>query len=191
MRLRSRHPPYYQGITPQPNLEIAMLRDNIELYTDGACKGNPGNGGWGVLIKYPDKDYIQLYGGEWDTTNNRMELLAAIKGMESIADTLEEYSTTKDVTLTIYTDSKYLKDGISFWIRKWAKNNWRTASGQVKNKDLWKQILNLQSKFYRVDFYWVKGHSLSLENDQADSLANKGYQSLFTPPLLPPNQLAA
>ncbi|MEQ3693132.1 MAG: ribonuclease HI [Alcanivorax sp.] len=136
----------------------------VELYTDGACKGNPGPGGWGALLRY-GKNEKELFGGEKDTTNNRMELMAAIEGLKAL-------SRACDVSLT--TDSQYVKQGINSWMAGWKKNGWRTASKQpVKNKDLW-QALDKECQRHNVEWHWVKGHAGHEGNERADMLANRG-----------------
>ena len=140
----------------------------IEVFTDGACRGNPGPGGWGVLLRI-DGEEITLFGGDLNTTNNRMELKAAIKALEYFDD---------KVSLSISTDSNYVKDGITKWLLNWKKNNWVTASKKpVKNKDLWKQLDTLNS-LNDVSWKWVKGHAGHRENEIADMLANKGIDEL-------------
>ena len=140
----------------------------IEVFTDGACRGNPGHGGWGVLLRI-DGEEITLFGGEINTTNNRMELKAAIKALEYFDD---------KVSLSISTDSTYVKDGITKWLLNWKKNNWITASKKpVKNKDLWEKLDTLNS-LNDVSWKWVKGHSGHRENEIADMLANKGIDEL-------------
>lgn len=136
----------------------------VELYTDGACKGNPGPGGWGALLRY-GKNEKELYGGEKETTNNRMELTAAIEGLKALSRGCE-------VSLT--TDSQYVKQGINSWLAGWKKNGWRTASKQpVKNKDLW-QALDLECQRHQIEWHWVKGHAGHEGNERADVLANLG-----------------
>ena len=139
----------------------------INIYTDGACSGNPGIGGWGVVILV-NKQEILLNGGDQFTTNNKMELIAAIKA-------LEYFETKKD--LTIYTDSKYVKDGIESWIINWKKNGWKTSTKKiVKNRELWMQLDNLISK-HNVTWKWVKGHSGLEFNEKADELARQYIES--------------
>ena len=136
----------------------------VELYTDGACKGNPGPGGWGALLRY-GKNEKELFGGEKDTTNNRMELMAAIEGLKAL-------SRACDVSLT--TDSQYVKQGINSWMAGWKKNGWRTAYKQpVKNKDLW-QALDKECQRHNIEWHWVKGHAGHEGNERADMLANRG-----------------
>ena len=136
----------------------------ISIYTDGACSGNPGIGGWGVVIINNSNENIFLNGGEKNTTNNRMELKAAINAI--IYFKKKEY-------LEIFTDSKYLKDGIESWIKKWKLNGWKTASkSPVKNKDLWIE-LELLIKKHDIKWNWVKGHSNNKYNEKADLLARK------------------
>ena len=139
----------------------------INIYTDGACSGNPGKGGWGVVILV-NKQEILLNGGGQLTTNNKMELTAAIKA-------LEYFETKKD--LTIYTDSKYVKDGIESWIINWKKNGWKTSTKKiVKNKELWIQLDNLINQ-HNVTWKWVKGHAGFEFNEKADELARKYIES--------------
>ena len=142
--------------------------DEIEIFTDGACRGNPGLGGWGALIRRNGEER-SLWGGERDTTNNRMEMEAAIRGLESIVESSN---------ITITTDSNYLKDGITQWLEGWKNRNWKTASKKpVKNQDLWMRLDEL-SQFHNVNWKWVKGHSGHRENEIADLLANKGIDEL-------------
>ncbi len=136
----------------------------ISIYTDGACSGNPGIGGWGVVILSNVNKPILLNGGEQNTTNNRMELNAAIKAV-SYFDEKQD--------LEIFTDSKYLKDGIESWIQKWKVNNWKTSAKKpVKNRDLWLKLDELISR-HNVKWNWVKGHANNKYNEKADSLARK------------------
>ncbi|MCG8015361.1 MAG: ribonuclease HI [Candidatus Thiodiazotropha sp. 'RUGA'] len=140
----------------------------VELFTDGACKGNPGPGGWGVVLRYGDHEK-HLYGGEAATTNNRMELLAVIKGLQQLK---------RSSRVAVTTDSQYVKNGITQWIHNWKKNGWKTAARKaVKNADLW-QTLDSEVKKHQVDWHWVKGHAGHPGNELADQLANKGIQEL-------------
>lgn len=141
---------------------------DVEVFTDGACRGNPGPGGWGALLRYGDTEK-ELFGGEQDTTNNRMELMAAIQALESL---------NRDCTVQLTTDSVYVKSGITDWIGKWKKNGWKTANRKpVKNVDLW-QRLDLAVQAHNVTWHWVKGHSGHPENERADELANRGIDNL-------------
>jgi|TARA_B110000503_G_scaffold31114_1_gene50260 ribonuclease HI len=143
-----------------------LTKDQIELFTDGACKGNPGPGGWGVLMRFKGQEK-RLFGGEPLTTNNRMELMAAIKGLEAL---------TRPCQVDLTTDSQYVRKGITEWIVNWRKNNWRTAAKKpVKNSDLW-QMLDKAVAAHEVQWHWVKGHSGHVENEIADDLANLGAQ---------------
>ena len=140
----------------------------VIIYTDGACRGNPGPGGWGALIKF-DSMEKEIFGGKNDTTNNQMELLAAIEGLATLK---EPYC------VELFTDSKYVMDGITQWIKNWKKNNWKTAAKKdVKNKELWQKLDHLISKL-QVQWHWVKGHSGDAGNETADLLANKGIDSI-------------
>ncbi len=133
----------------------------VEIFTDGACKGNPGPGGWGALIRMGAREK-EVSGGEPLTTNNRMELLAAIRALEAL---------TKPCRVTLTTDSNYVRDGIMKWIHGWQRNGWRTADRKpVKNADLWQSLL-AASKPHAIDWHWVKGHSGHAENDRVDELA--------------------
>ena len=142
--------------------------ERIKIYTDGACRGNPGKGGWGVFI-INGQESKKIFGGKIETTNNEMELTAAIKGLES-------FNSPKD--LDLYTDSKYVMDGINDWIHNWKRNGWKTANKKpVKRSNLWIELDKLNS-FHDVKWYWVKGHSGDIGNDMADELANQGIDSL-------------
>ena len=142
--------------------------ERIKIYTDGACRGNPGRGGWGVFI-INGQESKKIFGGKIETTNNEMELTAAIKGLES-------FNSPKD--LDLYTDSKYVIDGINDWIHNWKRNGWKTANKKpVKRSNLWIELDKLNS-FHDVKWYWVKGHSGDVGNDMADELANQGIDSL-------------
>ena len=140
----------------------------VNIYTDGACRGNPGIGGWGVYIEYGETTK-ELYGGNELTTNNKMELTAAIKGLEALNTKCQ---------VNLITDSKYVMDGINGWINGWKKNNWKSSQKKdVKNKDLWIQLDKLNS-YHDVKWSWVKGHSGHFQNEKADQLANKGIDTL-------------
>ncbi len=137
---------------------------NIEIYTDGACSGNPGPGGWGVVILGKPEPQ-ELCGGEQQTTNNRMEMTAVVQALELFPDGQE---------LILYTDSSYVKDGITKWILGWKRNGWRTSQRKaVKNQDLW-QAIDQQTIRLKVDWRWVKGHAGNRWNERADELARKG-----------------
>ena len=134
---------------------------SIEIFTDGACSGNPGPGGWGALLRYNGHEK-EMSGGEADTTNNRMEMLAAIVALETLSQPCH---------VNLYTDSTYLKDGITKWIKGWKKNGWRTAAKKpVKNVDLW-QRLDEVIKPHEIEWHWVKGHAGHPENERVDDLA--------------------
>ncbi len=148
------------------------MNDLVRIYTDGACSGNPGPGGWGVLLIFRDAEK-ELTGGEAATTNNRMELLAAIQGLESLK---------RPSKVALYTDSRYVSDGIKTWITNWKKRNWRTADGKaVKNVDLW-QRLDLARDAHDVTFHWVRGHDGHAENERADALARQGMAPYLSGP---------
>jgi len=145
------------------------MSQTVEVYTDGACRGNPGPGGWGVLLRYGNTEK-ELYGGEADTTNNRMELMAAIQALENLK---------RESKVILTTDSQYVRKGITEWIANWKKRGWKTASKQpVKNKDLW-QRLDKAATQHRVEWHWVRGHTGHPENERADELANKGIDELL------------
>ncbi len=142
----------------------------IKIYTDGACVGNPGPGGWAAIVLFENKKK-ELFGGEKLTTNNRMELTAAIKALEYCAREEKKQLFLKNVK--IFTDSVYVKEGITVWVNNWEKNNWKTADKKnVKNVDLWKKLKSL-TKSNRVEWYWIKSHSENPMNDLADELAKK------------------
>lgn len=144
------------------------MTDVVTIYTDGACKGNPGRGGWGALMMYGDKKQ-ELCGGEKETTNNRMEMLAAIKALESL---------NRPCKVALYTDSTYLRKGVLEWMKNWKKNGWKTAAKKpVKNVDLWQRLDEI-IKGHEIDWHWVKGHSGDPGNERADELANKGIESI-------------
>ena len=144
-----------------------MYKEAI-VYTDGACSGNPGPGGWGATIKIGDETF-EIFGGEDNTTNNRMELIAAIKALEYL---------NENHKITLYTDSNYVKDGITKWIFNWKKNNWKTSAKKpVKNSDLWIKLDEIQNK-REVKWNWVKGHAGNLGNERADELARMGIKEI-------------
>lgn len=139
--------------------------DDIQIYTDGACSGNPGPGGWGAVIQENDETR-ELFGGEDHTTNNRMEMLATIKAIEAVLDSKK--------TIHLHTDSTYVKDGITSWVKNWQKNNWKTASNKpVKNQDLWQELVDLCDR-KEITWHWVKGHAGHPGNERADLLARHG-----------------
>ncbi|WP_426417476.1 ribonuclease HI [Aestuariirhabdus sp. LZHN29] len=141
----------------------------IEIFTDGACKGNPGPGGWGALLRYGEKQKT-LFGGELNTTNNRMELLAAIKALQAL---------TRPCQIRITTDSQYLRKGVTEWMHNWKKRGWKTAARQpVKNADLW-MLLDEVVKPHSIEWCWVKGHSGHPGNELADELANAGVEKVL------------
>ncbi|SFG42320.1 MULTISPECIES: ribonuclease HI [Neptunomonas] len=141
----------------------------VEIFTDGACKGNPGPGGWGAVLRYGDKEKL-LWGGDKDTTNNRMELLAAIEALSAL---------NKSCSVVLTTDSQYVRKGITEWIAGWRKNGWKTAAKKpVKNADLWQRLDDLSAQ-YKIDWRWVKGHSGHPENELADQLANRGVDEIL------------
>ena len=138
----------------------------VTAYTDGACRGNPGPGGWGVVLRSGEHER-HLMGGEANTTNNRMELMAAIRALSAL---------TEPCRVNLYTDSQYVRNGITEWLPNWIRRNWRTASKKpVKNQDLWQQLSGLAEN-HDVDWHWVKGHAGHPGNELADSLANKGLE---------------
>lgn len=142
---------------------------SVEIYTDGACRGNPGPGGWGALLIYNGKER-ELHGGEPATTNNRMELLAAIRALETLREPCR---------VQLYTDSDYLRRGISEWLPAWKRRGWRTSSRKpVKNVDLW-QRLDALAQAHRVEWHWVRGHSGHPQNERADGLANLGIDEML------------
>ena len=146
-----------------------MSEKKLIAYTDGACKGNPGIGGWGAILSYNGIEK-EIYGAERDTTNNRMELMAAIETLKTLK---------KAHPIKIYTDSKYLQNGIKSWLVNWKANGWKTAAKkEVKNKDLWQQ-LDVLSQEHTITWAWVKGHSGNAGNDKADELANKAIIELM------------
>jgi ribonuclease HI len=138
----------------------------VVIYTDGACSGNPGPGGWGVVMRWQGKEK-ELYGFEPVTTNNRMELMAAIQALEALQ---------RPTTVSLHTDSKYLLDGITKWIQGWQRNGWKTAAKKpVKNEDLWRRLTEAM-RSHDVDWVWVKGHAGDPGNERADALARRGIE---------------
>jgi ribonuclease HI len=141
-----------------------MSEGFVEIYSDGACRGNPGPGGWGVLLRYDGREK-ELWGGEAATTNNRMELMAAIRALEALK---------RPSRVKLYTDSLYVMKGISAWIGHWKRRGWRTADKKpVKNEDLWRRLDELAAK-HDIEWHWVRGHAGHPENERADQLANRG-----------------
>jgi len=141
---------------------------HVDIYTDGACRGNPGPGGWGVILRSGERER-ELWGGEPQTTNNRMELTAAIRGLEALK---------RPVSATVHTDSQYVLKGISEWIHGWKRNGWKTADKKpVKNADLW-QALDAVAARHALKWVWIKGHAGHPENERADGLANRGIDEL-------------
>ena len=146
------------------------MQESVQIFTDGACRGNPGPGGWGALLRYHDQREKELSGAEPGTTNNRMELTAAIKALETL---------TPPCVVRLTTDSIYLRDGITRWIVKWKKNNWKTATKKpVKNRDLWRRLDELAAR-HDIAWDWVRGHSGHPENERADELANQAIDRML------------
>ena len=144
------------------------MNNHLEIYTDGACRGNPGPGGWGAVLLF-NGTRKELFGGELETTNNRMELTAAIEALSNL---------TRSCELILYTDSQYVRKGITEWIDNWKKRGWKTAAKKpVKNADLWK-VLDQEVAKHKVKWVWVKGHSGNEGNELADELANRGIDEL-------------
>ncbi len=142
----------------------------VEIYTDGACKGNPGIGGWGAVLKYAGHER-EIFGGEKLTTNNRMELLAAIRALESLK---------RPCQVHLYTDSQYVQKGISEWLSAWKLHNWRTSNKKpVKNEDLWKMLDQL-TQHHEIEWCWVRGHAGHVDNERADQLANRGVEMMIS-----------
>ena len=142
---------------------MTMPAKRVEIFTDGACSGNPGPGGWGAVLRWKGVEK-ELSGGERETTNNRMEMMAAIVALESLR---------RAVPVDLYTDSTYLRDGITKWIHGWKKNGWKTAAKkEVKNQDLWQRLEEAMSR-HRVAWHWVRGHTGHAENERADALARE------------------
>jgi ribonuclease HI len=148
---------------PDPN------NSAVDIYTDGACKGNPGPGGWGALLRFGDIEK-ELHGGEFDTTNNRMELTAVIEALNTLK---------RRCKVRIHTDSQYLQKGITEWLHAWKRRAWRTSDNKpVKNKDLWTKLDVISGK-HEIEWYWVRGHAGHAENERADRLANLGVAALL------------
>ncbi len=142
----------------------------IEIYTDGACRGNPGPGGWGALLRF-DEHEQELYGFEVETTNNRMELIAAIKALQALTTMCE---------VDLWTDSQYVQKGMTEWLENWKARNWQTSQRKpVKNADLWQQ-LDHEVKRHRVQWHWVRGHAGHVENERADQLANRAIDEHYS-----------
>ena len=145
------------------------MKKTIEIFTDGACRGNPGPGGWGALLRYNGVEK-ELCGAEPETTNNRMELTAAIRALEAVKEPCR---------IDLTTDSNYVRQGITEWLADWKRRNWRTAARKpVKNIDLWQRLDELRSR-HDVGWHWVKGHSGHVENERADALANRAIDALL------------
>jgi ribonuclease HI len=143
-------------------------KPSVDIFTDGACSGNPGPGGWGALLRYGANEK-ELSGGEAHTTNNRMELMGAIAALEAL---------TRPAQVTLYTDSMYVRDGITKWVAGWKRNGWKTADKKpVKNVDLW-QRLDAARQIHEIDWRWVKGHSGHPENERVDQLARDGIRQV-------------
>jgi ribonuclease HI len=148
------------------------MNDKVYIYTDGACRGNPGPGGWGALLRFRDRE-SEIYGADAATTNNRMELLAAIRGLEIL---------TRPCQVVLVSDSQYLLKGITEWLPNWQRRGWKTASNSpVKNADLW-QLLIAAREPHRVQWQWIKGHAGHPGNERADALANRAIDELLRKP---------
>ena len=145
---------------------------DVQLFTDGACRGNPGPGGWGVLLRSGSHEK-QLWGGEPSTTNNRMELTAAIVGLEAL---------NRPCSVDVYTDSQYVRRGVTEWLANWKRRGWKTAAKEaVKNQDLWER-LDAACQRHDIRWHWVRGHSGHVENELADALANRGIDEMLEKP---------
>jgi len=148
------------------------VTQKVEIYTDGACQGNPGPGGWGVILRYKGVEK-ELSGYDSATTNNRMELQAAIEGLASLK---------RSMKADVFTDSQYLRNGITKWLFQWKKNNWRLSNNKpVKNKDLWEKLESL-IEIHQVEWHWVRGHAGHPENERADILARQAITDVLKPP---------
>ncbi|MGB0695806.1 MAG: ribonuclease HI [Rhodospirillaceae bacterium] len=153
-----------QGGTASPASSVSVSGSVVEIYSDGACSGNPGPGGWGALLRWKGKER-ELFGGEPETTNNRMELMAVIQALEAL---------TRPVTVAVYTDSQYVQKGITEWLAGWKAKGWKTAAKKpVKNADLWQQLEAAAAR-HQVSWHWVKGHAGHADNERADALARRG-----------------
>jgi len=149
--------------------ESSSADQTVVVFADGACKGNPGPGGWGAILRMGDREK-EIYGGEPATTNNRMELTAVIRALEALK---------RRCRVKVYTDSQYVQKGVSEWLAQWKRRGWRTADRKpVKNEDLWRRLDELASG-HEVRWHWVRGHAGHPENERADALANRGVQSVF------------
>ena len=145
-----------------------MSEETIDIYTDGACSGNPGPGGWGALLRLGDQEK-ELFGGEPATTNNRMEMMAVIEGLRALK---------REMRVRVHTDSQYVQKGITEWISGWKRRGWKTADKKpVKNVDLW-QALEREASRHQVEWFWVKGHAGHVENERADALARRGVETV-------------
>ncbi len=141
----------------------------VTIYTDGACRGNPGPGGWGALLIFGENEK-EIFGGETETTNNRMELCACIEALDQLS---------RRCQVRVFTDSTYVKDGIQSWLRNWKRNNWKTAAKKpVKNRDLWEKLDKLSAR-HDIEWRWVKGHAGDVGNERADQLANRGIDEII------------
>jgi ribonuclease HI len=144
------------------------VNDKVEIWTDGGCKGNPGPGGWGAILKYKD-NVRELKGGEPLTTNNRMELMAAITALETLK---------RPCDVVLHTDSQYVRNGVMSWMTNWKRNGWRTADKKpVKNEDLWRRLDEAQAQ-HKIEWRWVRGHAGNAMNERADALANEAMAEL-------------
>ena len=152
----------------EPDARAARTSDVVHIYTDGACKGNPGPGGWGALLLYGDRQK-ELFGGEHRTTNNRMELMAVIEALSSLK---------RRCRVIVHTDSQYVRLGITEWLPTWMRRGWKTAGKKpVKNADLWQRLFDAAAK-HEIEWRWVRGHSGNIGNERADELANLGVESV-------------
>jgi len=148
---------------------VTQANDVVEIYTDGACRGNPGPGGWGAVLRYQGRER-EIYGFEAHTTNNRMELMAAIRALETLK---------RPCRVILSTDSQYLQKGITEWLPNWIRRDWKTSAGKpVKNLDLWQRLLRALER-HRVQWEWVRGHSGHPENERADALANRAIDEML------------